>query len=179
MTGVIQLKNRTEEKRLLPPSVTRGMGEPPIMRSFLLGLSLVALLSSCAVTGTPTGQTQIRIKGYPLTLLQSKTGEVFSRDSFILVQTQPDRMVFERSGGRTEEIFYGDWIKRNTGVRVTVHFIHKGTNDYVLRTDARILRNPNSSFEDQSDLFDMQALKYHRYLSEVRRELKKDFPPEV
>jgi len=177
MAGVIQLNIRPEEKRLLPPGAGRVMGGASMMRPFFLGFFLIALLSSCAITGTPTGQTQIRIKGYSLALLQQKTGEVFSRDSFMLVQTQPDRMVFERRGGSTEEVFYGDWIKRNTAVRVTVHFIRKGTNDYVLRTDARILRNPNSSFEDQSDIFDMQALKYHRYLSEVRKELKKDFPP--
>jgi len=140
-------------------------------------LLLVLSLGSCAVTGGPVGQTQVRIKGYPVPQLQQKTGEVFTRDGFILVQTMPDRMVFERSGGNTEEIFYGDWMGRNTAVRVTVHFIRKGSNDFLLRTDSRILRNPNSSFEDQSDLFDMQSLKYRRYLSEVRKELQRDFPP--
>ncbi|HEY5792476.1 MAG TPA: hypothetical protein VIS74_04210, partial [Chthoniobacterales bacterium] len=146
------------------------------MPKFLFSLLLAVFFCSCAVTGSPIGQTQVRIKGYPVSLLQQKTGEVFTRDSFMLVQSQPDRMVFERGGGNTEEVFYGDWMKRNTAVRVTVHFIRKGSNDYLLRTDSRILRNPGSSFEDQSDLFDMQSLKYRRYLSEVKKELQRDFP---
>lgn len=137
----------------------------------------MAVLASCAVTGGPIGQTQVRIKGYPAGLIQQKATEVFGRDSFILVQSSPDRIIFERSGGNTEEIFYGDWMKRNTAVRVTVYFLPKGPNDFVLRTDSRILRNPNSSFEDQSDLFDMQSLKYRRYLSEIREELNRDIPP--
>lgn len=146
------------------------------MRYLFLCLFVGLSLCSCAVTGTPVGQTEVRLKGYPASLLQQKVEEAFARDSFILVQSMPDRLVFERSGGRTEEVVYGDWMGRNTAVRVTVHFIQKGTQDYVMRTDSRIIRNPNSAFEDRSDLFDMQALKYKRYLNEVKRELKTEYP---
>jgi hypothetical protein len=132
------------------------------------------LLSGCALTGGPPGQAQVTIKGRPMAQVQQVTEGVFYRHSFDLKSSWGDRSIFERTGGTAESVLYGNWTGGQTVTRITVYFIDKGPEKTLVRSDARVVRDPHSPFEDESLLYDPTGMKYQGILNKIKAELRRE-----
>lgn len=142
-----------------------------VVRGWVSAWVLLMSFGCVSYNGDPASQSSVTITGQPLSAIQEKTEEVFYRHGFNLKLIYPESMVFERKGGVTDNLLYGNWHVNNTITRVTVYFYPKDGGSYLLRARSIVIRDQFGSDEENDQLFDVQGAKYKSLLQKVRREL--------
>jgi hypothetical protein len=140
--------------------------------SLVLGLAFLVLISGCVSTGRdlPAGQAEVVIWGQSIEAIQAKSEEVFHRHGFSMTALTTSEMRFERRGGVTDNLLYGNWVDNKTITQVTVFFVPEGEDGWRLRSRSKVLRD---TFGDGSNppVFDLQGGKYGTILRKIRNEL--------
>lgn len=137
-------------------------------------LCLAALASSgCVATGRglPAGQSQVVIHDRSLSEIQSKTEDVFYRHGFQMHGMGQSEMRFERRGGTTENLLYGNWNDNKTYTQITVFMTRENSGDYRLRLRSEVVRDTFGG-DSNSKMFDVQGARYGVFLKKIQRELQ-------
>jgi hypothetical protein len=148
-----------------------------IVRLFSGALAMVCLGVLCGCSsfggGTPAGQAQVIVTNVIQPEIEAKAEEVFFRHGFQFRGSGPDHMEFERKGGFTDNLLYGNWEGQDTTTRVTLFIIPKGATTYALRTRSIVERNTFGGDED-TKLFDIQGGRYKAILNKIAKELREE-----
>lgn len=83
-------------------------------------------------------------------------------------------ITFERAGGKTGRILYGDWMMgSDIAERVRVTISSKGDGRYRIRCTPLIVQHANNGdFEDTHRTAEPFSFRYSRLLGEVRKDLR-------
>lgn len=146
-----------------------------MFRSFVrLGLAgfLFAGFAGCSSLGggAPAGQAQVIVSNAVLPQIEAKAEDVFSRHGFDFRGTGADWMEFERKGGLTDDILYGNWDGEATITRVTLFIIPKEPGTYALRVRSKVERRTFGGDADAAH-FDVQGARYKAILNKIAKEL--------
>jgi hypothetical protein len=151
-----------------------------MIRSLYLPIlvTLAALVTSgCSSLGggTPNGQSQVVVGGVLESQIHTKAEDVFYRHGFEFKGATDGRMQFERAGGTVDNILYGNWQEDDMSTQVTLFIIPKGPLTYALRTRAVQVRHTFGG-ESDTQLFDIQGVKYRVILNKIAKELREENP---
>jgi len=129
--------------------------------------------SGCVATGhgLPAGQSQVLIQNRSLSEIQSKTEDVFYRHGFAMHGMGQSEMRFERRGGTTENLLYGNWNDNKTYTQITVFMTREDSGDYRLRLRSEVVRDTFGG-DSNSKMFDVQGSRYGIFLKKIQRELQ-------
>ncbi len=137
-------------------------------------LCLAALAQSgCMATGRgiPAGQSQVVIHNRSLSEIQTKTEDVFYRHGFEMHGMGQSEMRFERRGGATENLLYGNWNENTTYTQITVFMTPEDNGAYRLRLRSEVVRDTFGG-DSNSKMFDVQGARYGGFLRKIQRELE-------
>ncbi len=137
----------------------------------LVALLFVGLCTGCVSMGggIPAGHGEVKISNRSLDEIQAKAEEVFHRHGFQMVSLNASEMRFERAGGTTDNILYGNWNENRTVTHVKV-FVTATEDAYVLRLRSEVVRNTFGG-DSNARMFDLQGGRYGVILRKIRSEL--------
>lgn len=143
--------------------------------SGLFAALFLAALCGCSSLGggAPAGQAQVIVTDVLEPEIEAKAEEVFFRHGFQFRGSGAEHMEFERKGGFTDNMLYGNWEGQDTTTRVTLFIIPKGPTTYALRTRSIVERNTFGGDED-TKLFDIQGSRYKAILNKIAKELQEE-----
>lgn len=142
-----------------------------LLVSIVGALASAFLLFGCATGGgAPTGHGQVVIRGKSIDQVQSRTEDVFHRHGFSMAGMGPGEMRFERRGGATENLLYGNWNENKTITRVTVFISRVDDNGVRLRSRGEVIRDTFGG-EANSVMFDATGGRFNSLLRKIKREL--------
>lgn len=134
--------------------------------------SMLLALGACATgAGIPTGQAQILIRGHSLNEIQTKSEDVFYRHGFAMHGMSADEMRFERRGGTTDNLLYGNWNENTTYTQITLFISPAGEDTYRLRLRSEVIRDTFGG-DSNAKMFDIQGSRYGGILKKIRQELE-------
>lgn len=134
--------------------------------------SMLLALGACATgSGIPTGQAQILIRGHSLNEIQTKSEDVFYRHGFAMHGMSADEMRFERRGGTTDNLLYGNWNENTTYTKITLFISPAGEDTYRLRLRSEVIRDTFGG-DSNAKMFDIQGSRYGGILKKIRQELE-------
>ncbi|MFY8216789.1 MAG: hypothetical protein ACOVMP_09355 [Chthoniobacterales bacterium] len=144
--------------------------------TLIKGLTLLAIsltLTGCVSFGggVPTGHAQVVIKDRSLAEIQNKAQDVFYRHGFELHGASNTEMNFERKGGVTENLLYGNWDNNTTYTQVKLFITPDAENGYRLRARSEVVRNTFGG-DSNAKMFDVQGAKFGSLLKKIQRELQ-------
>jgi len=144
-----------------------------ILLKALTALVLTMTLTSCMSFGggVPTGQAQVVIHDRTLEEIQSKAEDVFHRHGFDFHGGSGTEMRFEREGGKTENLLYGNWDSNTTYTQATLFITPDSENGYRLRVRSEVVRNTFGG-DSNAKMFDVQGGKFGSLLKKIQRELQ-------
>lgn len=119
--------------------------------------------------GMPAGHGEVKIPNRSLDEIQAKAEDVFHRHGFQMVSLNASEMRFERTGGTTDNILYGNWNENRTITHVTV-FVTATDDAYILRLRSEVVRNTFGA-DSNARMFDLQGGRYGVILRKIRSEL--------
>jgi len=112
----------------------------------------------------------VTIKGHSVTDVVLTTRDVFADNGFALAKAEPDRMIFERPGTRSDQIKYGSFGSPDVIIRAKVDLQEMGRETYFLRCDVFAVRDAGDTvLEDETRLILFSNKHYQKILDEVKQ----------
>lgn len=143
-----------------------------LLKNLIILVAAGALTGCVAVGGgVPTGHAEVLIRDRSLAEIQNKSQDVFHRHGFEMHGASNTEMKFERAGGTTENLLYGNWDSNPTYTQATLFITPDGNGDYRLRVRSEVIRNTFGG-DSNSKMFDIQGAKFGSLLKKIQRELR-------
>jgi hypothetical protein len=156
--------------------MTRTIHFPGRTSGVWLAVFLIpVILSGCASGGSKNMASHggITVKGRSVTDVILTTRDVFMKNGYVLAKVEPDRMIFERPGTRSEQVKYGSFGSPHVTIRAKVDLQDMGPETFYLRCDAFAVRDAGDSMmEDESRLILFSNKPYQKIMDEIKQQLE-------
>jgi hypothetical protein len=148
------------------------------LRILDLGVLLLALgclaLAGCSSTttqdpGAPAKPGEARVQGNTPGQIAKVVIDVFVENGFKAIDKRPDRLMFEKPGGRAGDIAYGNWMGGEVWYRVRVSIVSAGEATFDLRCAAWAVRDRGGATEEEVKA---RSAPYRKLLEEAAARFK-------
>ena len=144
-------------------------------------LSLLGLVTLVCVTGCQSSKpgssshAAVEIKGHPIDEIWTTTIVVFAEQGYRLRTNSAIQLFFDRPATTAEKLKYGDWMNDGMAMEIKVRLQELAADTCLLRADAYVVQDPNSSFfRSERRIYSLSGAPYRKLLEEVA--LRVQFP---
>lgn len=140
-------------------------------------LPVTALVAATACRSPGGGHASVVISGQSINNIRVTTAAVFNEAGYALTTSTANEMMFQKLGGRGQEILYGSWESSGVMDRVRVRFEPGAKDEYQLIATVYAVRDAGDSvFEEENRKLLISAGSYRKLLNEVKQRLAKAPP---